>query len=115
MVLKQFDWSYPLMDWDLRRDEIQGLFFRAGAYTHFVIQFDADTDTVDWRFSFADLGMYHTLESHATVSLLPHGTYCVDGIELETEDEAFAQVFAGHYDRFLRGMYQDAGFTLGSH
>ena len=102
------------MDWDSRRDEIQGLFFRAGAYTHFVVRLDADTDIVEWRFSFADLGMYHTLESHASVSLLPNGNYCVDGIELETEDEAFAQVFAGHYDRFLQEMYRDADFTSGS-
>lgn len=79
------------MDWNARHDEIQARHFRTGPRAFLSIR--QDPLWVEWSFTFADMGMFHTIESRALAS--------------QTESE----VFAGHYARFLDELYGDMGIT----
>ena len=98
------------MDWSARCEEIQARYFRKGPYTCLTIGHDPLTDIVDWCFTFADLGMYHIIESRACVTRTPAGVFSVNREEAQSENEALARVFAGHYIQFLIELYADAGF-----
>lgn len=93
---------------------IQAKFFRTGVCTHLHIATPPLETTegvlVRWKFSFQDLGSYHTISSEASVVILePIGHVCVNGVVCVTLDAMEAAIFGGHYESYVRDLYEFEG------
>ena len=102
-------------NWTNQSDHIQRKFLRHGPYTHLHIR-SPTPDTINWTFTFADLGMCHTLESTSTLTTTtatgspPVATYVVDGEAHHTEESAQEAVFGqGRFEECVRRTYAELG------
>ena len=101
--------------WAGQSDQIKSKYLRQGPYTH--LRVSAAEDTIDWTFTFADLGMCHTLDSSSTLTTIttatgnpPGATYIVDGEAHRTEESAQEAVFGqGRFEECVRRTYAELG------
>jgi hypothetical protein len=101
----------PTPNWTNQSDHIQRKFLRHGPYTHLHIR-SPTPDTIEWTFTFADLGMCHVLESASTLTTTPNSPthLCVDGEVCGSEESALEAVFGrGRFEACVRGVYAELG------
>ena len=96
---------------------IQARFFRTGVNTHLYLAISpgetGDGVVVKWIFSFKDLGSSHVISSEATVTVLePTNQLCVNGVTCLGMSALEAVIFAGHYDAYVREMYEFEGISF---
>lgn len=94
------------------REEIQMKFLRAGPYTHLHIKHDPHSSSVEWVFTFADMGMCHTIQSTSSVEIYDENTIYVDNVPHNSKESALVAVFGNHYRRFIAELYQNMGIDI---
>ena len=100
------------MNWVTKSEEIQARYFLSRPKAYLWIDFKPLDDLLVWSFTFEDLGMYHTLSSHAYVSVTVQGGYYVNSQLQESEEKALDKVFGGHYCRFIKDLYKSLNIEM---
>jgi hypothetical protein len=97
---------------DTNHEKIKELYFRTGKPSYLHVNLDPYGD-LKWEFLFEDLGMCHSITSHAHVSLCPNPTpgFNVDGKIYPSFDQALTAIFGGHYTNFLIDFYSEMGIS----
>lgn len=97
--------------WDVYRDIIQQLHFRSGPYSYLEIKHDQDSGLVVWEFFMQDFGMCHRLKGMAIVGYTQDEGYTVNRVQVQggQQQEAWAVVFGGRYEKYLNEFYTELG------
>ena len=100
------------MDWADHTHTIQEEYFRPGPYAYLWIDYSQVDHLLTWCFTFMDLGMYHSISSHARVKCDDQGVYTVDGKHPFSREQAIFMVFSGYYAHFIVELYRDLGISI---